>query len=155
MKASASATALRWLVAALLLLGGLGKLAQPTQFLTQIFAYDLPLPEVLARLVAVVLPWLEVLVGVALLTRQWRTGALWWSLVLFSVFAVATGQAWVRGLDISCGCFDVGKLGAGEAFARWMEHVGVACVRAVLLAGAVLFVASKENRAAVPQTANP
>lgn len=145
MKSSILPKLLLCLVAALLVYGGIGKVAQPTQFLAQILAYKLPLPDFFARLTAIVLPWLEVFTGIALFSKSWRPAALGWSLLLFGIFTFVTGQAWLRGLEISCGCFDLQALGANSALSKWMENLGVACLRAVLLCAAVLFIASREQ----------
>ena len=54
--------------------------------------------------VAVLVPWLEIVIGVAILLRLAYTGALTISSGLLLVFIGALAQAWARGLDISCGC---------------------------------------------------
>jgi hypothetical protein len=55
--------------------------------------------------------------------------------VLFGVFIVATGQAWARGLDISCGCFDFAALGVDSVAraGKFLESAPGAFFRAVLL----------------------
>ena len=47
------------------------------------------------------------------------------------VFVIATGQAWARGLEISCGCLKLGFLSEGAA--KTFESVGFAFFRALLL----------------------
>ena len=56
------------------------------------------------------LPWLEVAAGLALLSRRLRWGAALILIGLTAAFMAALSSAWVRDLDISCGCF-----GRGEA----------------------------------------
>jgi len=51
------------------------------------------------------LPWLELVCGLSLLTGFWPESTLGVILLLMAVFLAATGQAWVRGLEIDCGCF--------------------------------------------------
>jgi hypothetical protein len=51
------------------------------------------------------LPWLEILCGLALITRCLFRGGLFILTILMSVFILATIVAKARGLDISCGCF--------------------------------------------------
>jgi uncharacterized membrane protein YphA (DoxX/SURF4 family) len=67
---------LRWLLGALMLWAAVSKLAQPTDFLGSIYAYQLPLPRSLLQLVAVVLPWLELLCGLLLIVNVWSETAL-------------------------------------------------------------------------------
>jgi hypothetical protein len=66
-----------------------------------------------------------------LLGSFWLRAALSWCLLLFAIFAVATGQAWARGLDISCGCFNLQVVGL-EALAKFVETPAFAFVRAVV-----------------------
>jgi hypothetical protein len=84
-----------------------------------------------------ILPWLELLCGLLLLGRIWTRAALVWALVMFAVFVVCTGQAWARGLEISCGCFNLRAFGldagTGKSFIKFVESVGFAFVRALLL----------------------
>lgn len=55
--------------------------------------------------VAIYLPWLEVVAAVALLWRRFRLGAAALLTGLMAVFLIGLCSAWARGLDISCGCF--------------------------------------------------
>ncbi len=57
------------------------------------------------NLVATTLPWIELVLGLALVTGiRARAGAVLGT-ALMAVFVAAVGQALVRGLDIECGCF--------------------------------------------------
>lgn len=126
----------RWLMAVLLVWASLSKLANLNEFYGNVMAYDLPLPDALVKLTAMVLPWMELLCGILLITGAARRAALFWAMILFAVFVLATGQAWARGLNISCSCFDLSFL--GDSARKFLESVGFAFVRAaLLLAGAV------------------
>ena len=129
-------TAVSSLLAVLLIWASLSKLANLHEFYAGLTAYNLPLPDALVRLTAMVLPWMELLCGILLIAGVARRAALAWAMILFAVFVLATGQAWARGLDISCGCFKMDFLGAGSA--KFLESVGFGFFRALaLLAGAV------------------
>ena len=54
---------------------------------------------------ATVLPYLEIVAGVALLIPLFRRGALVLILAQFSVFQLWLGQAWARGIIQDCPCF--------------------------------------------------
>jgi putative oxidoreductase len=54
---------------------------------------------------AVYLPWLELVIGGALLLGRATAGAAALCAGLMIVFIAALASAWSRGLDISCGCF--------------------------------------------------
>jgi hypothetical protein len=79
-----------------------------------------------------------------LLAGLWTRAATGWALILFVIFAVATAQAWARGLEISCGCFNLQALGLGEgrgrAIVEFFESVGFAFARAIVLALAAVYV---------------
>lgn len=126
---------LRWLLGALMLWAAVSKLAQPTEFLASIYAYDLPLPRSWLQLVAVVLPWLELLCGLLLLANVWSETALSAIIVLLAVFVLATGQAWARGLDISCGCFNLEIFGADRSakLVKFLESAAFAFFRNLFL----------------------
>jgi hypothetical protein len=73
------------------------------------------LPWSLALLMGLYLPWLEILCGLALMTRILYRGGVMILTSLMAVFILATLVAKARGLDISCGCF--GHVGKDLSFA--------------------------------------
>jgi len=129
---------LRWLLAGLLMWAALGKIANLQDFHANLAAYQLPLPEAMLRLIVTVLPWLEFLCGLLLVAGGLRRAALLWSTLLCAAFVVATGQAWARGLDISCGCLKLDFLGHGAA-THLLESVPFAFGRALVLLAAALY----------------
>jgi uncharacterized membrane protein YphA (DoxX/SURF4 family) len=129
--------ALRALLAVLLLWAAVSKLANPTEFLGSIYAYELPLPRVALQAAAVLLPWVELLSGLLLLVGVWRQTALLLITTLLIVFVFATGQAWLRGLNIACGCFNLQIFGLNErapGLVHFLESVAFAFFRNLLLA---------------------
>ncbi len=130
------ACGLRWLLGGLLLWAAVSKLANPTAFLGSIYAYELPLPRLWQQIAAVLLPWLELLCGLLLLAGFWCETTLLLVTVLMALFVVATGQAWARGLDIACGCFNLKIFGLDEnlpGLVRFLESVAFAFFRNLLL----------------------
>lgn len=126
---------IRLAFAILFLWSAVSKLANPGTFLGSVYGYEVPLPRYWLQLVAVVLPWVELICGLLLLIRVW-TDAAWLCVAgLMAVFVAATGQAWARGLKISCGCFDLKLLGLSPEAppARFLESVGFAFFRNLLL----------------------
>lgn len=115
--------AIRWAVAAVLGYAGVVKALDPAQFALDLGGYHL-LPPDGNRLLALYVPWVEILCAAGLLLRPLRAGAWLIAIGLSLGFAVFLGSAWARGLDVSCGCF-----GSGAA-----EPVGfLAVARAVAL----------------------
>jgi uncharacterized membrane protein YphA (DoxX/SURF4 family) len=144
---------LRWLLAVLMLWAAVSKLANPTAFLGSIYAYDLPLPRMLLQTAAVVLPWVELLCGLLLLAGFWSQTALLMVTGLLVFFVLATGQAWARGLDIACGCFNLEIFGVQERWpglVRFLESVAFAFWRNLLLAG-VAFVLLRQALRPMPE----
>ncbi|MEO6785808.1 MAG: MauE/DoxX family redox-associated membrane protein [Chthoniobacteraceae bacterium] len=140
--------ALRWLIGLVLIWAALGKLANPHEFFTTLLAYRLPLPAAFTKAAAIVLPWLELLCGLLLLADHLTSAALAWALVLFAGFTLATGQAWLRGLHISCGCLDLRLIGIrpGSGLGAFLESVRFAFFRALALACAAGFLLAREVR---------
>jgi uncharacterized membrane protein YphA (DoxX/SURF4 family) len=63
------------------------------------------MPAALNQLLAVVLPWWEIMVGSMLILGLWVRACAGFAALLVACFALAVGSALVRGLDIDCGCF--------------------------------------------------
>jgi uncharacterized membrane protein YphA (DoxX/SURF4 family) len=92
----------------------LPKLSDPPSFAHMIYNYRL-LPGALVNLFALVLPWLELLSGVALLLGVWRRAGAAVVGVLLLLFFAAISVNLLRGNAIECGCFDVRDLGKSVA----------------------------------------
>jgi putative oxidoreductase len=120
----------RWLLALVFLYAGIAKIINPADFAQDIDNYRI-LPYVLVTLMAAILPWIEVLCGLLLITGKWNLGAALTVSVLNFVFIVAISSALVRGLDISCGCFATFGEGAKAGFPKIFEDM-------LLLAGSLL-----------------
>ena len=95
---------LSWTFGVVLLSSGIPHLRNSYYFLGSIFAYDLLGPGV-GQLLAMVLPTLQVVLAVCLITRTWCDAAHLIVMPMFCCFAVVQSLAYHRGLDISCGCF--------------------------------------------------
>ncbi len=82
------------------------KIAHPGGFAEAIYNYRM-LPYWAINLMAIVMPWLELICGILLIVGVfWRGSALMIG-VMLAVFIVALSSALYRGLDISCGCFTI------------------------------------------------
>ncbi len=89
-----------------LLFSGATKLFNPASFLRAVLDYGL-LPDALAWLTAMLLPFIEIVCGLCLITGRARPSAAFITGLLGLVFVIAQIQAQVRGLDIACGCFEL------------------------------------------------
>lgn len=100
------------LVGAVFVFAGVTKIIdfQPIRFLDPMdFARDIDnykiLPWRVSVQLALYLPWLEIICGLALMLRRLYSGALALLLALLIVFIGASFAAKARGIDITCGCF--------------------------------------------------
>jgi uncharacterized membrane protein YphA (DoxX/SURF4 family) len=100
----------RLLIGSWFLAAGISKVTAPLTTLASVYSYQVPLPDWLAVTVAHALPWMEILLGLALLAGLWLPVTAGWTAALLGVFVVLTAQAWWRGLPIDCGCIDLTKL---------------------------------------------
>jgi len=118
----------RWLVGLVFLVSAVGKIADPAGFAESVAAYRI-LPNFLINPFAMVLPWVEVFVGLSLINRISVSGSALLAIVLSFVFLVAVISAMARGLDIECGCFTVAKSKVGwELIARDLILLGMSLV---------------------------
>jgi len=142
--ATASASSRPMWAAAILLLLRLGmafvfvaaalpKIMAPDLFASNVFNYQM-LPHWGVNVLAVGLPWLELVVGLCLGLGIWtRASALLMSGMMV-VFMIALASASARGLDISCGCFEVGAEGGeGHGTLLWAVLRDVVFLAASLL----------------------
>lgn len=96
--------AVSWILGTALIVSGIPHWGNPYFFLGSVYAYNLVDPGV-GQLVVMILPTLQLILGVCLIMGLMRGGAHLLTLVLLLGFAVLQTSAKLRGLDISCGCF--------------------------------------------------
>ncbi len=103
---------------------------RPYEFLGSVYGYELVGPK-MGVLVAMVLPWVELLAGVFV------GGALLASVGMGVLFTFVLGSALYRHLDISCGCFS--NPGAGKiSYLTLIRAIVITLVSAGACAGVVL-----------------
>ncbi len=102
-----------------LVLGGvfiyasLDKIANPAEFAKAIGNYHV-LPFGLENLLALFLPWLELITGILLIAGIMVDGATILIISMNIVFIFAISQALARGISIECGCFSVSTEGGNN-----------------------------------------
>lgn len=107
---SAAAVIIRLILGGLFLAAGLSKVGAPLQTLGTIYSYQIVLPDWIASTIAYSLPWMEILLGLAMLAGLWLPVTTGWIAAMLAMFALLTAQAWWRGLPIDCGCVDLSTL---------------------------------------------
>ncbi len=97
---------LRVLLGLIFIYSSIGKLFNPADFAKAILRYDF-LPIYFVNLLAIVLPWLEFIVGLLLISGVYKKASALLAGASLVMFLIALISASVRGLDISCGCFSL------------------------------------------------
>lgn len=91
----------------------LDKIAKPADFARILYHYQIvgpsaSIPPLVPNLVAVILPWVELVIGLGLIVGVLRRESAAIAALLLVVFVAAVGSALYRGIDIeNCGCFAV------------------------------------------------
>jgi putative oxidoreductase len=133
---------------AIFLVAALPKIADPPSFAHMIYNYRL-VPGSLVNAMALVMPWIEILAGLALILGVWRREAATLIGLLLLVFIAAIGFNLSRGHAVDCGCFDVHAAGKTRdeqlSDMRWVvaRDIGMLVMVAQVLA------ARRDSRAAV------
>jgi uncharacterized membrane protein YphA (DoxX/SURF4 family) len=95
---------LRILIGAVFVVAGFSKAGHAEVFAAQIAGFRL-LPQIVIAPLALVLPYLEMLLGGYLIVGLFTRASAWIAVALLAVFDLAIASAVMRGLTISCGCF--------------------------------------------------
>ena len=91
---------------AIFIFAAVPKIADPPSFAHMIYNYRL-LPANLINLSSLVMPWIELVCGLALVIGVWRKAALGIITLLLVVFIAAISVNLARHNAIDCGCFNV------------------------------------------------
>lgn len=94
----------RIVLGGLFVYAGVVKALDPLEFAQNIRNYGL-VGQALSFIAAVILPWLEILAGLALAAGVWKRGAALLVSGLLVFFIVLTVVTMARGIDVDCGCF--------------------------------------------------
>jgi uncharacterized membrane protein YphA (DoxX/SURF4 family) len=94
----------RLILGVVFIYAAIDKIIHPGAFAEVIYNYQI-LPDYLINLTALVLPWMELVVGLFLVLGLFREGSVFIVTGLMVVFLSAMVFNLARGLDIHCGCF--------------------------------------------------
>ncbi len=134
--------ALRLLLGAFFVYASLDKIWSPAAFAKIVYQWQVvgPVPS---NLVAVTLPWVELLAGLLLLAGIWKRESALVVALMLVVFIVAAGSVMARGIDVeNCGCVSVAKAETGSWPPAWTKGVGWFLVsRNLVLLGVALAIA--------------
>ena len=102
------------------------KLTDPPSFAHMIYNYRI-LPAGLINISALIMPWVEVLCGLALILGVWTRSARTIIALLLVTFILAISWNLLRGNAIDCGCFDVSA--AGRTYEERIRDMWIVVLR--------------------------
>ncbi|HPC83952.1 MAG TPA: MauE/DoxX family redox-associated membrane protein [Thermoanaerobaculaceae bacterium] len=108
------------------------KLIDPRPLVTIIWGYQL-LPNGPINLIAIFMPWMELLVGLTLLTGVKRRAGAFWATLMLTGFIVALGINAARGLNVACGCFSTSATDTQNAWLLVLRDLPMWLAAAVML----------------------
>ena len=96
----------RLFLGAIFILASLDKIHHPAAFGQIVYNYQI-LSNIGVNLTAIILPWIELLLGIFLVFGRWLHGAIFLSNLILVVFSGLLIFNLSRGLDVNCGCFSI------------------------------------------------
>ncbi len=114
--------AIRLAIGFLFIYASVNKLMHPEKFAVVIYNYRV-LPYELVNLVAILVPWLEIAIGLLLICGIWLETAAFLLSALMLGFTILIISAILRGLNIECGCFNLSENGAIVSWRRVIEDL--------------------------------
>jgi len=121
------------------LAAGVLKVVDPAEFALTLARLRL-MPPWIVGAAAILLPWIEIVSGLALIaTRRYRDAATWLVLGLLALFTTGLVAGMLRGSASSCGCF-----GSGVAF---LNRPDVGLVRNLLVVAAASALIARRRKA--------
>lgn len=117
-------TVARIAVGLVFIVAALDKIADPNAFAKNILNY-LIVPTPMVNFMALVLPWVELLCGVALVLGIWIRTSATIAGALLVVFIIAVSMAMIQGLNINCGCFSQTGEGTKVGWPKVFENIGL------------------------------
>jgi cation diffusion facilitator family transporter len=131
-------TVLRIGLGLIFIYASIDKILHPNAFAEAVYNYQI-LPDQLINLTAIILPVLECLAGICLITGVWIEGSVTLINGMLIIFIAALGFNLSRGMNIQCGCFHAK---AGEAD-QWEMIWTIVRDVGMLAAGIIIFIARK------------
>jgi len=96
----------RWILGLTFIYASYNKILFPADFAKIIYGYDL-FPHALINLIAIILPFLELVAALALISGVYPRSAVSIINVLLAAFIILLSINLIRGHEFDCGCFTV------------------------------------------------
>lgn len=108
----------RLIFGAIFIYASIDKILHPEPFAKAVYNYQI-LPHLLINPTAIVLPWLELILGVFLISGLFREGSVGLVTLLLLIFLGAMAFNLARGLNVDCGCFSSSRSGPTGVHMGW------------------------------------
>ncbi len=128
---------IRITIGSIFVYAGLHKIVSPEYFADILYGYDI-LPDAFINITTIILPFVEVLSGLILITGLLQKPSLLMVNTLLLCFIIMTGFNLLRGHQYDCGCFSFSK----QTFA---SHIYTILVDSMMLAAGI-FLFRKKRR---------
>lgn len=102
--------AARWILGLTFIYASFHKIVSPADFAKIVYGYGL-FPEILVNLIAIIVPFLELITGLALVIGFYPRSAALIINALLLAFVVVISINLIRGHEFDCGCFSAGQSG--------------------------------------------
>jgi len=112
----------RMVIGTIFIAAAIPKLADPKSFALVIANYKL-IPPSAGLVMATLIPWMELLAGLGIITGYYIRGSAFVLIGLLVVFLFAIMAGILRGLDISCGCFTLDPAAGRIGWQKVAENV--------------------------------
>ncbi len=106
---------IRLVVGITMIYASLYKVIDPGSFARSIWYYHM-VPGSLINLMAIVLPWVELICGVFMIIGVYYRGAVFLINLMMVMFILALSSAIARGINIDCGCFKAAEASSESAW---------------------------------------
>ena len=102
--------AVRWILGITFIYASFHKIISPADFAKIVYGYDL-FPEMFINMIAIVIPFLELVAGLALIIGFYPRSAAIIINALLLAFITVLAINLIRGHEFECGCFSAGQSG--------------------------------------------
>ncbi len=99
---------LRWLIGGVFIYASVTKIGQPALFAKSVYSYGL-FPGFLINIISIIVPYLELLSGLFLISGVYPRGAMLVVNTLLVLFILFLSVNFIRGHQFDCGCFNPGE----------------------------------------------
>jgi putative oxidoreductase len=114
----------RLVLGAIFIYASYDKVLNPLAFAQVIHNYRLMPPQFI-NIIAIILPWIELLAGAFLIIGIWVRGANFIIGVLLIMYIAMLSITAIRGININCGCFSISSAVKSNLVARIIEDIGM------------------------------